>query len=146
MVATRMMPSWRQTASKTRSSPTSDPVCASAARAAVLAGADLDGDDRLARRQRPPGRGGQQRGVVHRLQEQADHLGGRVVHQEIDHAGDVHVGLVAGGDLVGEPDPLALGEGGDKAGGRAALRDDADAAARITGMGGWVVQIGTRSA
>ena len=41
-------------------------------------------------------------GVMHGFQEQADDRRRRVVHQEIHHPGDAHVGLVAGGNLIGQ--------------------------------------------
>ncbi len=124
MLATRTMPSCRQTASNTRSSSlTSEPVCASAARAAASLAPIFMATTGLpaasARRAAAASRAASC--TVSRNRPMT-----RVVHQEVEDAGDVHVRLVAGGDLVGEADALALREGGDEPSRCAALRDDPD--------------------
>ena len=62
--------------------------------AAGVGAAPLEHDDRLAP-DRALGGGQEARAVAQRLHEARDQRGGRVVHQPLDHLGDVHVGLVA---------------------------------------------------
>jgi hypothetical protein len=66
------------------------------------------------------------RNVAQRLHEARDQRGGRVVHQPLDHLGDVHVGLVADRQEARDAEAAAAEVTEDQSAVRR-LRDDRDA-------------------
>ena len=94
----------------------------------LLAGTGLDGDDRLARKPCCLQRALQALAVAAAFHVGDDDAGVGVARQPFDAVGDVHVGLVAGGDEVAEADTGLRRERHDVGADRAALAGDADRA------------------